>query len=193
MCDLLGLHYFLFRPSVEWHCPDKGLFPCSPLGSYSCHCSSFPWAYWPIGLITSFLGLPQPTCLIITSYSSYGSVGCYSCHVGPLVLLLLFLGFLGPLASSLPLILPMGLVAIIPVMSAHWTCYLFSWASSAHLFHLYLLFFPWASSCYSCYVGPLYLLPVFLGFLSPLTSSLPLILPMGLLVAIPAMLAHWVY
>ena len=126
------------------NCPDKGLFPCSPLGSYSCHFPSFPWACWPIGLITSFLGLPQPICLIFTSYSSYRPVGCYSCHVGPLGLLLLFLGFLGPLASSLPLILPMGLLAVMPAMSAHWTCYLFSWASSAYLFHLYLVFFPWA-------------------------------------------------
>ena len=47
--------------------------------------------------------------------------------------------------------------------------------------------------CHSCHVGPLGLLPLFLSFLNPFTSSLPLIVPMSLLVANPAMLAHWVY
>ena len=111
-----------FIPSWNGHCPNKGLYPYSPLGSYSCHFSSFPWAYWPcwpIGLITSFLGLPQLTCLIFTSYSSHDLASCYSCHVGPLGLLPLFLGFLGPLISSLPLIIPMGLLVVILAMLAH--------------------------------------------------------------------------
>ena len=65
-------------------------------------------------------------------------------HVGPLGLLLLSLGFLGPHTLSLPFILPMGLLIVIPAMLARWACYLFSWASSARLLLLYLLFLPWA-------------------------------------------------
>ena len=40
------------------------------------------------------------------------------------------------------------------------------------------------------YVGPLGLLPLSLDFPGPLTSSLPLILPMGLLAVLPAMLVY---
>ena len=40
-------------------------------------------------------------------------------HVGPLGLLPLFLGVPNPLATSLPLILPLSLLAIIPAMLAH--------------------------------------------------------------------------
>ena len=40
------------------------------------------------------------------------------------------------------------------------------------------------------YVGPLGLLPLSLDFPGPLTSSLPLILPMGLLAVLSAMLAY---
>ena len=40
------------------------------------------------------------------------------------------------------------------------------------------------------HVGPLGLLPLFLGVPNPLAASLPLILPLGLLAVIPAMLAH---
>ena len=46
-------------------------------------------------------------------------------HVDPLGLLPLFLGFSGPLSSSFLIVLPMGLLAVIPAMLAHWTCYLF--------------------------------------------------------------------
>ena len=144
MCGLLGLHY-LFHPSVEWHCLDKGLCSYSPLGSYFCHSSFFLlacWPYWPIGLVTSFLGLPQPTYFIFTSYSFHELTSCHSCHVGPLGLLPLSLVFLGLFTSSLPLILPMSLLAFILAMLAYWACYLFPWISSAHLLHLYLLFFP---------------------------------------------------
>ena len=45
---------------------------------------------------------------------------------------------------AIPLILLMGLLAVIPAMLARWACYLFSWASLAHLLNLYLLVFPWA-------------------------------------------------
>ena len=101
----------------------------------------------------------------------------------------------------IPLILPMGLPVVIPTMLAHWACYLFSQASQAHLFHLYLLFFPrvcqllflscWPIGLATSFLGPLGLLPLFLGFLSSLTLSLPLILSMGLLAVILVMLAHW--
>ena len=57
-------------------------------------------------------------------------------HVDPLGLLPFSLGFPSPLSSSFLLILPMGLLAVIPVTLAHWACYLFSWASLTHYFHL---------------------------------------------------------
>ena len=138
-----ALHFFVSL--WNGHYLDMGLYLYSPLGSYSCHFFSTPracWPCWPIGPITSFLGFPRPTYLIFTSYSSHGPANCHSCHIGPLGLLPLFLGFSGLLTSSSPLILLLGLLAMIPIMLAHWACYLFSWASSAHLLHLYLLFFP---------------------------------------------------
>ena len=108
-----------FVPPWNGHSPNEGLCPYSPLGSYFCHSSFFPWAcwpYWPTGLIISFIGLSRPTYFIFTSYSSCGPVGCHSCHVDPLGLLPLSLDFLGRLTSSLLLILPMGLLAVIPTM-----------------------------------------------------------------------------
>ena len=47
--------------------------------------------------------------------------------------------------------------------------------------------------CHSYHVDSLGLLPLFLGFFSRLTLSLPLILSIGLLDVILAMLTHWVY
>ena len=47
--------------------------------------------------------------------------------------------------------------------------------------------------CHSCHIGPLSLLPLFLGFLGPLALPLTLIGLIGLLAVIPVTLAHWVY
>ena len=47
------------------------------------------------------------------------------------------------------------------------------------------------TSCHSCHVSPLGFLPLFLGFHSLFTLFLPLIMHVGLLIVIPAMLAHW--
>ena len=47
-----------FVPPWNGHCPNEGLCPYSPLGSYFYDSSFFPWAcwpYWPTGLIISFL------------------------------------------------------------------------------------------------------------------------------------------
>ena len=117
-----GLASPFFIPPWNKHCPNNGLCPHSPLCSYSYHLFSIPWSYWPcwpIGSITSFLGFTWLTYLIFISYSSRGPVGYCSYLVGPLSLLPLFLGFLGSLTSSLPFILPMGLLAVIPAMLAH--------------------------------------------------------------------------
>ena len=165
-----GLTLPFFVPPWNGHCPDKGFCLYSPLGSYPCHFSSFPWACWPcwsVGLITSFLGLPRPNYLIFTSYSSHGPAGCYSCHVGPLDLLPLFLGFLDPLTSFLLLIPPMGLLPVIPAMLAYWACYLFSWTSSPRLLHLYLLLFPWACWLPFLQCWPIGLVTSFLGLPRP--------------------------
>ena len=98
---------------------------------------------WLIGLSISFPMLPWSSYFIFTSYSSHGPIGCYSYHVVPLGFLPLFLGFLSPLTSFLPIILSTSLLAVIPTMLTQLACYLFSWASSALLLHLYLLFFQW--------------------------------------------------
>ena len=37
----------------------------------------------PIGLFTSFFGLPRLIYFTFTFYYAYGPAGCYSCHVGP--------------------------------------------------------------------------------------------------------------
>ena len=137
---------------------------------------------WPIGLATSFLELSRPIYFIFTSYSSHGLASCYSCHVGPLGLLPLFLGFLAPLISSLPLILLMGLLTVIPAMLAHWTCYLFSWASLAHLLYLYLSFFPWA--CWLLFL-PCWLI----GFTNLLLPFLFLFLSISLIVGLLLLLS----
>ena len=88
--------------------------------------------------------LPFTKLYFCNSFSCYahGTASCHFCHVGPLGLLPLFLGFLGPFTLSLPLIVPMSLLAFIFAMLAHWVYYLFSWVSSAHLFCLYLLLCP---------------------------------------------------
>lgn len=48
---------------------------------------------WPIGFITSFLGLPQPIYFSFTSFYAYGPVSCYSCHLDLLGLLPLSIFF----------------------------------------------------------------------------------------------------
>ena len=73
------------------------------------------------------------------SCNAYGPAGCLFCHIGPLGLLLPFLGFNGPFALPLSLINPMGLLAAIPAMLAHWVYSLFPLASLARLHCLYLL------------------------------------------------------
>ena len=136
----------------------KSICQYSRLGFPFCYSSFFPWACWlcwPIGPTTPFLGLSRPVCSIFTSYSSHGPAGYHSYHVGPLGLLPFSLGFPDPFTSSLPLIPPMGLLASIPTILAHWACYLFPWAFSAHLLHFYLLFLPWACWLSFCCVGPL--------------------------------------
>ena len=60
----------------------------------------------------------------------------------PIELLPLSLGFFSSFTLSLPLIPPMGLLAVISTILTHWACYLFPWASSANLLYLYLLFVP---------------------------------------------------
>ena len=191
MCELLSLHYFPWNR----HCPDKGLYLYSPLGAHSCHFIFIPWVCWPcwpIGFITSFFGLPRPT-LLFSPYSSCGPVSCHSCHVGLLGLLPLFLGFLSRLTSSLPLILPMGLLAVTLVMLVHWACYLFSLASPVHLLLLYLLFFPWACWLLLLPCWPIGLAASFHGLPGSLTSPLPFNIPMSLLAVIFVMLTYWVY
>ena len=62
-----------------------------------------------------------------------GSIGCHFCYVGLLDFLSLFLGFYGSFTLLLPLVVPVGLLAIIPIIVAHWAFYLFSWVFIVHL------------------------------------------------------------
>jgi len=102
-----------------------------------------PWAGYCLGRSSC----PSSPLDFYFCYSSschaYGHVGCQSYHVGPLGLLPLSLSFLGPFTLHLSLINPMGLLATIPAMLAHWVYYLYLWASLTHLLYLYLLLIPW--------------------------------------------------
>ena len=71
---------------------------------------------WPIRFVTSFLGISRPIYFTFTSCCAYRPVGYHFCHVGALDLLPLFLGFHGPFTLLLPLIVPMGLLAVILTM-----------------------------------------------------------------------------
>lgn len=75
--------------------------------------------YCPIGFVTSLLGLPWPSYFIFTFYYSRVSASCHSYNTGPLGLLHLSLGFLGPFTLFLPLIPPIGLLAVIPTILAY--------------------------------------------------------------------------
>ena len=106
--------------SLAWTLLQLLLFLLCP---WACRLSFLPC--WPIGLIISFLGFPRPIYFTFTSCCAYGPIGCHPCHVGPLGLLPLSLGFFNPFTLLLPLVVPMGLLAIIPTMLAHWAYYLF--------------------------------------------------------------------
>ena len=100
---------------------------------------------WPIGLITFSVGLPWPIYFTFTSYYAHEPSVCHSYHAGSLDLLPLFLGFHSPFALLLLLVVPMGLLAVILAMLAHWVYYLFSRASTTHLLYFYLFHFPFFS------------------------------------------------
>ena len=74
---------------------------------------------WSIGFFISFLGLSWPIYFTFTSCCAHGFVGCHFYHVCPLSFLALFVGFHGPFTLLLPLVVPMGLLAVIPTMLAH--------------------------------------------------------------------------
>ena len=158
--------------------------------------SSIAWS------IRGFLGLHYPLwnrhCPNKGLYS-YSPLGAYSCHfflvpwacwpcwpIGPITS---FLGLSQPTYFIFISYSPMGLLTVIPVMLAHWACYLFIGLPrpACFIFTSYPSHGP--AGCHSCHSNPLSLLPLFLDFLDPVTSSLLLILPIGLLVVISAMLA----
>ena len=99
---------------------------------------------WPIGFTTSLLRLPWPIYFTFTSYYVHGPAGCHSYHVGLLGLSFLSLGFHDLFTLLLPLIVPMGLLTIIPAMLARCVYHFFLWASTAYLLYFYLLLCLWA-------------------------------------------------
>jgi len=91
-------------------------------------------AHW---IYTSSLGLLQSIYFTFTSCCAHRPASCHSCHVGPLGLLPIFLGFHSPFTLLFHLIVPMGLLAVVLVVLAHWVYYLFSWVSTAHLLYFH--------------------------------------------------------
>ena len=101
-----------------------------PLGSYNPFTLLLPFvvsmrllvvtpamlAYWIYYL---FSWASTAYLFYFTSYCAHEPASCHSCHVGPLGLLPFFLVFHGPFTLLLPLIVLMGLLAIIPAMLAH--------------------------------------------------------------------------
>jgi len=127
--------YYLFPWTSSTHLLYFYLLLCL----WACLLSFLP--YWRIELITSFLGLRRPIYFTFTSCCAYRSTGCHSCHIDLLGLLSLFLGFPSSFTLLLPLVVPMGLLAVIPIILAHWAYYLFPWAFPAHLLYFYLFCF----------------------------------------------------
>ena len=84
---------------------------------------------WALALIASLLALPMGP-LAITRPNGF--------------FFILFLGFHGPFTLLLPLVVLVGLLAIILAMLAHWDFYFFPWAFVAHLLYFYLLLCSWA-------------------------------------------------
>ena len=64
-----------FVLSWNGHFPDKGHYPYSPLGSYSCHFFSFPWArchVGPLGSLPLSLGFTGPLISFLPLILSMG-------------------------------------------------------------------------------------------------------------------------
>lgn len=78
-----------------------------------------------MNLLIHFLGFPDPF-----TFSLPLTV--------PMGLQLHSLGFLGPFTFSLPLIILVGLLPIIPAISAYWACFTIF---SSHFLHIVGLFF----------------------------------------------------
>ena len=128
-------------------------FLLNPLGFLDPITTSLPLiafrAYWPLSqpneFTNSFPELPWPIYSLFTSYCSHGFTTS-------------FIGFLGPFTSSLPLIILIGFLAIVPAIPACWVCFtIFSsqflhicWVSStirpfvkSGYQHLYILSTTW--------------------------------------------------
>lgn len=102
-----------------------------------------------------YFSLPQCACwLVFLPYQP----------IDPLILLW---DFLAHLLYSLPFIIFVDLLVIIPAMLAHLVYHFILWASPAHLLLLYFFFTPMSLLLYS------------LVFLGPFTTFLPLITFMG--------------
>ena len=165
---LYDLLLFLHRPG---HCLGRSSCPSNLLllflsWLWACWMSFLPC--WPIKFITSSFGFPQTIYFTFTSYYALGFAGCHSCHVGPLDLLPLFLGFHGPFTLLLPFIVPMGLLAVILVILAHWIYYLFSWAFTAQLLCFCHLLCPQTFQLTFLPCWPIEFITSFLGFSRPI-------------------------
>ena len=119
------------------------------------------WAYY----LFSWVFLAH---LLLLFCCAYGSVGCHCCHIDPLGLLSLSLDFPSPFTLLLPLVVPIGPLAVIPDILVHWANYLFPWASLTHLFYFYLLLCLW--TCWLSFFPywPIGLIISFLGFSQPI-------------------------
>ena len=96
-------------------------------------------AYWPLSqpneFINSFLGLPWPIYFFFTSYCSHEFTTS-------------LLGFSRPFISSLPLIILVGLLTIIPTILSCWACFTIFFSHFLHIVGLLLLLGPLSKSGY---------------------------------------------
>ena len=96
------------------------------------------WAYWPLGrpieFTNSFPGLPQPIYLFLTSFYTHGLTTSFFGLPQPVYF---FFTSILLLWACQPSILPLGLPAINPTISACWACFLILVLFSlSHLFYI---------------------------------------------------------
>ena len=116
-------------------------FLLNPLGFLGPITTSLPLitfrAYWLLGQLNeftnSFLGLPWLIYFFFTSYCSHGFTTS-------------LLGFPWPFISSLPLIILIGLLTIIPVIPPYWACFNILFSHFLYIVGFLLLLAPLSES-----------------------------------------------
>ena len=156
------------------------------LAIISCHVS-------PLGVYLSYWTFITHLLYLLPSIVLIGLLATIPTTLNRWVFSLFFLSFHGSFTLLLPLVVSMSLLDAILATLAYWVFF------TSFLGLSWPIYFTFTSCCahelagyYSCHVGLLGFLHLFLGFHGPFTLLLPLVVHMGLLAAILATLAHWV-